>query len=276
MWLRKQIPNLFTLGNLVCGSLAIIFLFRHGENAAVEIAVLMGAGLLFDFADGFVARLLGVSSEMGKQLDSLSDMVSFGLLPGLLVYWMLGGYSGSATLNGQLLGFAPMGELGQWVPYVGLLIPVFSAYRLAKFNIDTRQTDKFMGMATPANAIFFVSLFMIWSLDGGKLVWHSSFQDYLPSSWTGMVNDGFWLCLVHPWVVVALTLIFSILLVVDIPLIALKFKKASWKGNEARYLLLLSIVALLLIFSYRGVPLCILVYFILSGLDHWFFSRQKA
>jgi len=86
MWLKRQIPNLFTLGNLVCGSIALVFLFRFGEQAALEIALLMGLALLFDFADGGIARLLGVSSDLGKQLDSLSDMVTFGLLPGLLVY----------------------------------------------------------------------------------------------------------------------------------------------------------------------------------------------
>jgi phosphatidylserine synthase len=161
------IPNLFTLGNLFCGCLAIIYAFNWQLDWAAYMVFLAA---FLDFFDGFLARLLKVEGELGKQLDSLADMVSFGVVPGIVMFqWLRRIYEiefvSSAPEN---IGFDfymfNINSVIPWYSYVALIIPIFSCYRLAKFNIDTRQSHGFIGLPTPANAIFFCSLMLITSL----------------------------------------------------------------------------------------------------------------
>jgi len=192
----------------------------HGELTAGPVAVLVAA--VFDFFDGFAARLLKVSSEIGKELDSLADMVSFGVLPAVTVFMLLGGLSHPG-----------------YTPFAAFLLAVFSAFRLARFNIDTRQTDKFIGVPTPANALFFTTL--VWA----------------GAAYPTILNEYFLLVLV---------LLFSWLLVSPLELLALKFKHYGWYGNETKYLLL-ALAAL--IFIARGaklLPLVVVAYILVSVL----------
>lgn len=270
MSVKAWIPNLVTLGNLACGGVAIILVLDSSQ--AGWIGVLMVLAMVFDFLDGFVARALKVASPLGKQLDSLADMVTFGLLPGLLVY--------------QLLRIHVMAEMGasyfregvgiplgmRLLPFVGLVIPLFSALRLAKFNVDTRQGDRFLGLATPANAFFFLSVFLIGTLD--RQAWPVEMRDegaWLVEYVGWQVDLVGWLC--HPWVLVGVTVLFSVLLVTELPLLAFKFKSWGWKANWPKYLMLGFSVVLLAIFQHRAGPFVILLYFLLSFIDA---QRQKV
>lgn len=218
------IPNLLTLCNLLCGCAAVSVLFLRADFHAAFWLVISAA--VFDFFDGFAARMLHVSSPIGKELDSLADMVSFGLVPGVVVFMLL-------MLN---LIWAGM----QWVAYGGFLIAAFSALRLAKFNIDERQTEEFRGLPTPACALFFVSLPMLLLPVGG-------------SGW-----------LAHPAVLLALTVAFSALLVCDMPMFSLKFKTFGLEKNRLRYVFL-SLSVILVIWLRMAAPaVIILLYIVIS------------
>jgi CDP-diacylglycerol---serine O-phosphatidyltransferase len=253
MPIKGWIPNLLTLGNLGCGALAIILVLDgdSGKSNTFWIAGLVVAAMLCDFLDGFVARLLGVSSPLGKELDSLADMVTFGLLPGLLVYAML------KEMVPQEMGPDLFGAMQKPMPlwqtlliYTGLIIPLFSALRLAKFNIDTRQSDRFLGLATPANALFWLSVFLVFRLDNANdWSWHLLF-------WVR-----------SPLVILALTLLSSALLVTEIPLIAFKFKTKGLAANWPKFLFLGISVVLLATLQYRAGPPILLLYFVFSMID---------
>ena len=251
--IKAAIPNLLTLTNLGCGAVGIILVldYRATKEDTVWIAVMMVTAMLCDFLDGFVARLLGVSSPLGKELDSLADMVTFGLLPGLLVYAML-----KEVLPNDIT-YDIFGRSKEAVPlwqellcFAGLIIPLFSALRLAKFNIDTRQSDKFLGLATPANAFFWLSVFLIFRLDNANdWSWHLTF-------WVR-----------NPVVLLVLTALSSILLVTELPLIAFKFKTKGLAANWPKFLFLGISVILLAILQYRAGPPILLLYFIFSMID---------
>ena len=272
--IRNTIPNLLTLGNLACGLVAIVLLMDRDmfrEVPYVTIGLLMVGAMVFDFADGFVARALKSTSAIGKELDSLSDLVSFGVLPGLMVYTILKVEVLEASLP-HAMGWNTL-TLNAWaaiLPYCGLLIPLFSAYRLAKFNVDTRQSYGFLGLPTPANALFFLSIFLMFmdriytpqATVPRRYYSHSDFH------FTGFeVDMDPFSLLYNPWVLAALTLIFSILLVTEIPLLAMKFKDYTWKGNWPRYVLILISVTLLAILWFRAIPLIIVLYFLFSFID---------
>lgn len=232
------VPNLLTLANLLCGTIAVYLAF----NGEIVLAVyLMFAGALFDFFDGFVARLLKVSGELGKQLDSLADVITFGFLPGALAF----------MIQSKLLGF-DAGETNQLkiTEYIylsiPLLIPAFSALRLAKFNIDTRQSHSFIGLPTPANALFFAALaLIIFDQNAAAL----SF-------------------LHHPLLIAIIVVVFSLLLVAEIPLFSLKFTTFKGKENFIRYLFLAVSLGLLLLFSIKGLGAIILLYLLLSIINN--------
>jgi CDP-diacylglycerol--serine O-phosphatidyltransferase len=188
-------------------------------------SILMLVALILDFLDGFVARLLKISSDIGKQLDSLADVVTFGVLPSLIIYKLLE--------NSDL---EP-----SYLKYAAFVMAAASALRLAKFNIDNRQSDSFIGLPTPANGMV-VATFPFLINDYGKL--------------GEIVNN--------PWVLLAYVLVFSFLLNAEIPLFALKFKKFGWKENQLKYIFLISCVLLILAFQLAAVPLIILVYVLLS------------
>ncbi|MFN6944698.1 MAG: CDP-alcohol phosphatidyltransferase family protein, partial [Cytophagaceae bacterium] len=191
---------------------------------------------VFDFLDGFAARLLKVMSPIGKELDSLADVVTFGVLPGIIMYRIL-------LLN--ITGVYGKEYDHFWV-FISLLIPVFSALRLAKFNVDTRQSEYFLGLPTPANAIFIASLALI--LEGASDVFVLGF-------------------LRNPYYLSAIILISSGLLVSEIRLLALKFKGFGWKENVFRYLLIIISIVLFLIFHLLSIPFIIIIYIILSLIE---------
>lgn len=216
--MKKNIPNILTCLNLVCGCVGIVFTLEH---RSIPAAYFIWTAGVFDFFDGFAARLLKVSSPIGKELDSLADMVSFGVLPAVVMYTLIK----NSTSN-------------EWLPLVAILIVIFSAVRLAIFNIDETQTDSFRGLPTPANALF-ISGIALFS------------QEAFP-----------WLFETQMFLVI--TLVFSFLLVAPINLFALKFKNFSWKENKMRFTFILISVLLLAILKIKAIPLIILFYVILS------------
>ncbi|MCX6315753.1 MAG: CDP-alcohol phosphatidyltransferase family protein [Bacteroidetes bacterium] len=247
----KQIPNLFTLLNLVCGCLAIIFTLQNGiiisadANGNQLLAVpekiwmaslFIGLAAVIDFLDGFVARLMNAGSEMGKQLDSLSDLVSFGVAPGLIVYQFL------------RLSIA-RGEDGLEASYLWLLpalaLPCAAAWRLAKFNLDSSQSYSFKGMPVPTVGMFFASLPLIY--------WN--------------VNEP-WVTklLLNQWFLYGLVLLFCWLMVSSLPLMSLKFKDYSFKNNMPKYLLAIISLAAIFLLKWLAVPAIVLAYVVLSLL----------
>ena len=229
MSVLKQIPNTITLLNLLCGSLAVTFAFEGHLQVGVYFVF---AGLFFDFADGFVARLLNVSSPLGAELDSLADLITFGLFPSVLVYKVLQ----ISSCQDNCTGLIPSNML----PYLAFVIVVFSGYRLAKFNIDTEQTYNFKGLPTPINALLFCAIPFL--LD------HKLLADYVS----------------NPKILVAIAMLQSYLLVTDRPFLALKFKDYSFKNNWNKYILLVFGVLALFAFQFAGILLIYGFYVVLS------------
>ena len=236
----KHIPNLLTLGNLFCGLLAILFAVGGHLNMAGGF-ILLGAFL--DFFDGMLARLLHVSGELGKQLDSLADLITFGVAPAFMVFQLFFWIEDQSFFD-PLSDWPKLSAYSQnyWA-YTAWLIPLFSALRLAKFNIDTRQSDGFIGLPTPANAVFFISIPIM--IHFHPTVWMSTF-------------------LAQTTVLASLCIVMSYLLIAEIPLFSLKFKNFSWQDNKARYILITSSVILLCVFRFVAVPIILLLYLILS------------
>lgn len=245
--IKKHIPNAITCCNLICGCLAIVQIF---EGNLVMAAYLVGLAAIFDFFDGFAARLLKVSSPIGKDLDSLADMVTFGVVPGFIMFKML---QLAEFKMGSVHGHAGIEETS-WIPYVAILIPVFSALRLAKFNNDTRQSDSFIGVPTPANSILICSLPLIINLNGN-------------------VQDAQNFSVLEPYILntnflIVIAVVMSVLLVAEIPLIALKFKSFGWKGNQYRYVLIAISVLLMFVLKFAGLPLIIVFYILISLINN--------
>jgi CDP-diacylglycerol--serine O-phosphatidyltransferase len=234
---KKHIPNALTSFNLFFGCLSII---SSVEGDLKQAAWYIAFAAILDFFDGFIARLLHAHSEIGKQLDSLADVVSFGVAPGMIFY----GISQEYLLFGN--GFPQYVPLIIILSYVPFLIPVFSAIRLAKFNIDTRQSDSFIGVPTPANALFICSIPFV--LESGP-------------AFASAVYESSYFLLLFPF-------ISAYILVAELPLFALKFKNFSFAANRLRYLFLLGALLLLVIFNYFGLGLSILLYVLLSLLVH--------
>ena len=239
----KHIPNLLTLGNLFCGLLAILFAMG-GHLTIAGGFILFGAFL--DFFDGMLARLLNVSGELGKQLDSLADLITFGVAPSFIVFQLFFWIEDDSFFN-------PLAEITKlslyihnfWA-YTALLIPIFSALRLAKFNIDKRQINGFIGLPTPANALFFISIPIIIHFQPTNCV----------STFLGQTK-----------VLASLCLIMSYLLIAEIPILSLKFKNLYWQENKMRYTLLISSVVLLCVFHFVAIPIILLLYLILSIIN---------
>jgi CDP-diacylglycerol--serine O-phosphatidyltransferase len=238
MNIRQYIPNILTAGNLVCGLISITLIF-HGNYPAAGLFIFIAA--IFDFLDGTAARLLKAYSELGKQLDSLADMVSFGVAPGILVFQMI-------LVN--CAGSCNFLERFHIAPWFALLIPVCSAFRLAKFNIDLRQEYNFIGLPTPANALFFASIPLIVGTQG--------------SIFTLVRIDLLTELLSNTRVLTILSVFFSYLLISDFRIFSMKFKSMAWKGNEIRYVFLMVSLLLLVLFSLSAIPLIIFVYLLLS------------
>jgi len=214
----KHLPNALTVGNLLCGCAGIVCAFTQPE---LSLAWFVWAACLFDFLDGFSARLLNVTSAIGKELDSLADVVSFGVLPSVQMYML-----------GQ--------SHGAWVQWSGFLLAAFAALRLAKFNVDTRQSQSFIGLPTPAMALFITGLPFLLQL-------------------TGMETPS-------PVILLSATGLMAVVMVAELPMPALKFKSLAWKGNELIFFLLAASLLLVLLFREAGISLSILFYLVLSLL----------
>lgn len=262
--LKRMIPNLFTAGNLVGGILAIIFTL----TGRIEIApYCIFASAIFDFLDGFMARLLKVPSEMGKQLDSLADMVTFGVAPGIMVYAMIGKYNNVSFYHQDFLPSSwSLPFYIEILKYSAFLIPVFALFRLAKFNLDTRQSDSFIGLPTPAMTLFFAVM---------PLLLHNAI-DNLKQGENILENREFIMInlILNPWFLSISALIMSILMVVELPLFALKFKHFKWKGNEIRFIFLTCCVAMLATLFFWALPLIIILYVLLSIINNQFVKAK--
>ena len=226
--ITRHIPNTITCCNLFSGCVATCMAFS-GEPGKALLFIILGA--VFDFFDGMTARLLHVSSPIGKELDSLADDVTFGVAPATMVYSLLYTLNYPAWLEG----------LRGVLPYVAFVMAAFAALRLAKFNLDERQTTSFIGLPTPANALFWASLIV----GGGTLLESSRWM--LPA-------------------VVAMMLVSCYLLVSELPMFALKFKQWGWRGNEVKYIFAGTSLLLLLIFRIPGIAIVIAWYVLLTGI----------
>lgn len=237
--LKRHIPNLITTGYLLCGSFAIVNAFEG--NLAMSCYLIIIASVL-DFFDGFAARMLNVSCGIGKDLDSLSDMISFGLAPGLLLYQFV------KILNQN----QPMELLTQypWLMYIAFIIPVFSSFRLAKFNNDTRQSTTFYGLPTPANANFFIFCILLYLFpDLPMIINVSSIIQPIVS---------------NPLIMLGFGVVFSILLVAEIPMFALKFKSLKWSSNKLPFTFVLIWLGLLVFTNIVAMPTIVLIYIVWS------------
>ncbi|WP_439880407.1 CDP-diacylglycerol--serine O-phosphatidyltransferase [Pontibacter sp. MBLB2868] len=226
--MKKHIPNAITCLNLFSGCLALYFAF---QGQLVYTAYLVALAAVFDFLDGMIARVLGAYSEIGKQLDSLADMVSFGVVPGAVMFMLL-----------QKTGNTIVGLPTDKVAFVGFLITIFSALRLAKFNIDTRQTTSFIGLPTPACTILVASLPLI--LEHGDLIHYE--------------------IILNPLVLIGLTILLSFLLIAELPLFALKFSNLTWQDNSLRFIFLILSLILIALLKFAAIPLIIALYILLS------------
>lgn len=237
MSIRKHIPNFITLMNLLSGSLSIYFLM---EGNSLLAAYLVFVAAAFDFLDGLAARALKAYSPLGAQLDSLADVVSFGVAPAFLLQELIRQSHGKMTLMAGDIDILPL---------FAFILPLFAALRLAKFNIDTRQSDSFLGLPTPAAGLLVASLPLIRE------------QLYESQSLTYMVFTNTYLYL-------GTIIILSILMVTELPLFALKFKSYGLKGNEIRYIFLITSLILLVFFQFLAIPFIVLIYLFLSLIVH--------
>lgn len=230
--MKKHIPNFITLLNLFCGSIAVLFVVKDAISLAFIFVL---AGIFFDFMDGFVARILKARSNLGLQLDSLADMVTSGLVPGLVMF--------------QLFNRVVAGDDGlSFLPYFGLLITLSSAYRLANFNLDESQTNSFIGIPTPANTLFILSIPMILE--------HQS-------------NFGFNGIILNIPVLIFVTLLSSYWLNAPLKLMALKFTSYSFRTNKWRYILIVISIVLILVLQFIGIILSFFCYLTLSQIKFY-------
>ncbi len=226
--LMKNIPNTITCLNLFSGCLACI-MATQGSFTGAFIFIVIAA--VFDFLDGFAARLLKAYSDIGKELDSLADVVSFGVAPGLLVFTFL--QEAVHHMN-----------FGNSIPFLAFLIPVFSAVRLARFNIDTRQKSTFLGLPVPANALFWGAL--------------------IPAIHPLFLESGENRIILFAGGITILIFLFSFLMVSELPMFSLKFQHYKWAGNELQYTLLILCLLFITFFKLSGVCLSICTYILLS------------
>ncbi|MGB2129682.1 MAG: CDP-alcohol phosphatidyltransferase family protein [Flavicella sp.] len=235
MTFKKHLPNAITMCNLFSGCIAVFYAVIGSLDYAALFVVI---GIVFDFFDGFAARILKVQGELGKQLDSLADMVTSGLVPGIVLFQLLL----QASSKSEVSALFQM-ESFEFLPFLGLIVTLASAYRLANFNIDTRQTTSFIGLPTPANTLLIVSLPLI--------------IEY---------SDALWLVdlLRNQFVLVVLVFLSSYFLNANIPLFALKFKSFAWRDNSYKYVFLGFSIILLFAFQYAAIPLVIFSYLLFS------------
>jgi CDP-diacylglycerol--serine O-phosphatidyltransferase len=221
--MKRWIPNALTCANLLSGCVGIVFAFKGRLDVAAYAVLVSG---IFDFFDGFSARMLNVKSMIGKELDSLADMVSFGFLPGVVMYQLL----------------SQSDYTSPYLPYIGFLITIFSALRLAKFNLDTRQTEDFIGLNTPMNTLFIVSL------------------PFIQKDYPALINSTILL--------VATTVLMCWLLVCEIKIFSLKFGSVKWIHNKSKFVFLIISAVLIAFLKFAAIPF-VLVLYIVSSIVHF-------
>lgn len=236
---RNHIPNVITLLNLASGAISVIYAMRGGLVLASWFILLAA---LFDFLDGFIARLLNAKTSIGSQLDSLADVVSFGMAPAMIFFVLLQESQGS-----QIIWAGPE----SFIPFASLFILLASAFRLARFNSDPEQEYRFAGLPTPASGLFVAALPMI----------RDQFND----------SEALVIMVSNPYALLAIVVLLSWLMVSRIPMIAVKFRDYTWKENKARLLLLVIAPFLIFFLKSLGLALMIILYIILSVLD-WYFT----
>ena len=246
MSITKHVPNLITLLNLASGVIALVYAFETNWQMAFFWVCM---GIFFDFWDGFFARVFKVQSPLGLQLDSLADMVTSGVVPGVVMYQLL---ANIADMRDEYNLSSDNFFLGI-LPYLGFIITLASCYRLAKFNIDTRQTDSFIGLPTPANALLILSLPVILNKTGGDGVIFATLS--------------------NPYILVGISLLSAYLLNAEIPLFSLKVKYFNWERNKIQAIFLIVSILLLFFFQYFAIPLIILSYVILSVINNRFSAK---
>lgn len=219
--MKRHIPNAITCANLLSGCVGIVFAFKGDLQIAAYFVILSG---IFDFFDGMIARLLHVKSAIGKDLDSLADMVSFGFLPGVIMFHLLKASDYSS----------------EYLPYLGFIITIFSALRLAKFNNDERQSEDFIGLNTPMNTLFICSL------------------PYIATDYPNVIGSTILL--------LATTAITSFLLISEIKIFSLKFSNFSWKKNRIKFIFLILSAALIAVLQFAAIPFVLVLYIALSFL----------
>lgn len=241
--MNKYIPNALTLLNLFCGCIAVILAVN---NSFVAASMFVFLGIFFDFFDGFAARKLNVQSDLGVQLDSLADMVTSGVVPGIVLYKLL-----SLTVNAPEIAnnweTSSFGFNLSLLPFIGFFVTLASAYRLAKFNIDEDQQTYFKGLPTPANTLLIVSLPLIIEFQNSDLI-----------------NT----IIITKWFLISLTFLSCYLLNSNIKLFALKFKNWGFKENATRYIFIIMCLIFLIIWQFAAIPLIILLYISMSVLDN--------
>ena len=241
MKIKKHIPNLITLGNLFCGTIATIYAVQADFVFAGLFVIL---GIVFDFFDGFAARLFKVSGELGKQLDSLADMVTSGVVPGIIMLKLIE----VNTINASN-SFFDNSIIG--ISLVGLVLTLGACYRLAKFNIDTRQSDSFIGLPTPAMSLFVISLPLI--------------QEYSNIEFAlNLITNNYFL--------ITITILLTYLMNAQLPLFSLKFKDYTIKNNLIKYVFLIASLLMIVFLQYISIPLIIIVYVVLSVISN--FSKK--
>lgn len=233
--MKIHLPNLLTSCNLFCGCIASVMVFRNHLDLAAYFVFLAA---FFDLLDGMAARKVLSDPAFGKELDSLADIISFGFVPGAVLFTLL--------QNSDLESYFQSNILLLIIQFFPFVITVFSALRLAKFNIDTRQSNSFLGLPTPANALFIVSLPLILLQQPNKF-------DFI---------------ILNPYVILSITVLFSFLLISEIPLFSMKFNTAEIKENIYQYILVVTSLILFPIFLFTSIPLIIILYLLLSVIQN--------
>ncbi len=244
MTLKKHIPNLITLLNLLSGTIAVLFAVH---NNLVMAAYFVFLGIVFDFFDGFVARILKVQGELGKQLDSLADVVTSGVVPGIVMYQLLFNAIHKQWMNNlscEIGNWTTFEEYHlHWIPFIGLIFTLAAAYRLAKFNIDERQTSSFIGLPTPAATLVVLSLPLILMFSSNEFA-------------NNLIGNL--------WFLTGLTVLLSYLMNAEIPLFSLKFKDYSWINNKVKFVFIGLTVILSILLQFIAIPVVIAVYILIS------------
>lgn len=250
--MKNQIPNSITILSLILSCLAITFIFEGRLDIA---AYLLTGSLACDYFDGFTARVLKVNNPIGKEIDSLVDMVAFGVAPGMLLYQHLKNLQADPAHAVQIITDYP------WILYIAFLIPIFSSIRLAKFNIDTRQTSSFIGLAVPAHAAFYIFAVLIYQLPDLPQIINVNYL-VLP-----IVSSSIFM--------LVMCVLLSLMLVAEVPMFSLKVKQLKWKGNELPFSFILLWLLLFIFTSIVAMPSIVVIYCIFSIVHHYIFNKNS-